>query len=77
MRLPSIEKKAISSRLIEEKLNDVIDMRELKQKIKSIKVIPMIKVESKEPINNTITYLMDNQILNIPKIVAMLQKSQS
>ena len=52
-------------------------MREMRQRIKSIKVLPTIKVESKEPINDTITYLMKNEILNIPKIVAMLQKSQS
>lgn len=49
----------------------------MKQRIKSIKVLPTIKVESKQPINDTITYLMKNEILNIPKIVAMLQKSQS
>ena len=49
----------------------------MRQRIKSIKVLPTIKVESREPINDTITYLLKNEILTIPKIVAMLQKSQS
>lgn len=47
------------------------------QRIKSIKILPTIKAESREPINDTLTFLIKNQILTVPKIVAMLQKAKS
>lgn len=55
----------------------LLNMREMRQRIRSIKVLPTVKVESRESINDTITYLLRNEILNIPKIVAMLQRSKS
>ena len=40
-------------------------------------MMPTIKVEGKEPINDTLTFLIKNQVINIPKIVGMLQKARS
>lgn len=56
---------------------DVIDLKEMRRKVKSIKGLPAIKAESGEPINETLTFLIKKQVLTIPKIVAMLKKARS
>lgn len=77
IRLPSLHNRSKARHETLEDSKSYINASDLKERAKSFKEIPKVKLESKEAINSTITYLMKNEILNVPRLVALLQKNQS